>query len=92
MHIVAQAVLEDNETGKRRTVQNVRIEVEDINDVQWSGGETGDEFFDSMEDDSERLEHRIQDQIERIFEGETAVDFSYSLIECTVEQIANLAH
>jgi hypothetical protein len=90
MHITAEATLENHHTGERRVVKDIVINVADINDVRWSGGDTGDEFFDAMESDVERLENRIQDQIERIFEDESAVDFSYSLHKCTVEEVARL--
>jgi len=90
MFILVDAILEDNDTGTRSRKAGIVVEVDDVNDVAWAGGETGDEFFDSLEDDFERLTHRIQDCVEFQFDDQTIVDFTYLVKDGTEAEIITL--
>ena len=75
------------------------ISKEDINDISWSGGNTGDSYFDDRDDDEERFLARLEDVVrtqlgaqedariagDELSEYDGELDFTYSFPNCVFE-------
>lgn len=82
-------------TVKYDDVESVHIlDEDDISDIEWAGGDC-DAFFDSLGNDEERFDERVNDCIDGIVRDETDEDwehdytYSWRLLDgATIEEFA----
>lgn len=55
-HVTVRSSIDESEISKEYTISK-----EDIDDIAWKGGNSGDRYFDDMDTDEERFTARLED-------------------------------